>query len=52
MSPLASLYTDTDTDTIAALYTTLHALDPVLGLDIAASLDAAAVARPRCRCLP
>jgi hypothetical protein len=45
MPPLASLYADA----IAALYTAFLALDPVLGLDSAATLDTAADARPR-RC--
>jgi hypothetical protein len=50
MLPLAGLYSDTDA--IAALYTAVLALDPVLNLDAAASLDATAGARPRCRRLP
>jgi hypothetical protein len=52
MPPLASLYADADADAIATLHTTFLAHDPVLGLDTAASLDAAVGARPRRRRLP
>jgi hypothetical protein len=52
--PLAGLYADADI--VAALYITFLALDPVLGLTAAASLDAAIAsldtavsARPRRR---
>jgi hypothetical protein len=45
--PVGSLYADADVDIIAALYTTFLALDPVLSLDAAASLDTAVSARPR-----
>jgi hypothetical protein len=48
--PLAGLYVDADA--ITALYTNFLALDPVLGLDVAASLDTAVSARPRRRHLP
>jgi hypothetical protein len=40
--PLSGL----DADVIAALYTAFLTLDPVLGLDAAASLDATAGAQP------
>jgi hypothetical protein len=50
--PLAGLYTDADADTVTALYTAFLALDPVLGLDAAVSLDAAAGAQPRRHRLP
>jgi hypothetical protein len=47
---LATLYANADA--IAALYTAFLALDLVLGLNAAASLDAAAGARPRHHHLP
>jgi hypothetical protein len=43
-SPLADLYADVDA--VVALYTAFLALDPVLGLDAAASLHATAGAWP------
>jgi hypothetical protein len=46
--PLAGLYADAD----ATLYTAFLALDPVLGFDATASLNATAGARPRRRYLP
>jgi hypothetical protein len=50
MPPLAGLYANADA--IATLYTAFRALDPVLSLDAAASLDAAVGAQPRRRRLP
>jgi hypothetical protein len=45
MPPLAGLYANADADAVATLYTAFRALDPVLSLDAAASLDTVVSAR-------